>query len=164
MRRSRTLVAVLAGLLFTAALTSPAAADSEGEADVDPLIAEMLAEVPGGVLVDSDHAVWPELGMELEVPALSASDRSSSFSTASVGSCATGSVCVFSGYSLGGAKLSWGVCGIHSIPSSFTARSVAHARSSGYTQARNGTTVVATAYVNGWANIYSYVSNVRCVL
>lgn len=164
MRRARILVAVLAGVLLAGALTSPAAADDDGAAVVDPQIAEMLAEVPGGVLIDPSHAVWPELGMELEVPVIAASNRSSSLSAASVGSCATGNVCVFSGYSLGGARLSWGTCGIHSIPTSFTARSLAHARSSGYTQARSGTTVVATAYVNGWANIYSYVSNVRCVL
>ena len=109
--------------------------------------------------VDGNHAVWPRLDMELEVP--TASQRS--LSASSVGPCPSDRICLFSGYSLGGTMLSFGTCGIHTVPSTFSARSLAHARATGYTQARNGTTVIATAYAGGWANIYSTATNIRCV-
>lgn len=159
MRRVRIVVAVIIGVLIAGLTAAPASAETTDGIDVDPLVAEMMAEVPGGVLLDADNAVWPELGMELSVP--SASTRS--MSTASVGSCASGRICAYSGQNLSGSSLSFSTCGIHSIPSSFTTRSLANARSSGYVQARNGTTVLATAWAGGWTNVYGTTTNLRCV-
>ncbi|MBW8763798.1 MAG: hypothetical protein JF592_14640 [Microbacterium sp.] len=156
----RSLIAIATGVLLAITAVSPADAVDDGRVDVAPEVAQMLEEVPGGVLIDGHHAVWPALHMELVVP--TGSPRS--FSASSVGPCPSGGVCLFAGYSLGGTMLAFSTCGIHSIPSSFSARSLAHARSSGYTQARNGTTVLATAYVGGWANIYGTTTNLRCVL
>lgn len=153
--------AAVGGLLGTLMLGAPAFADDGADAGdrVDPLILEVMAEVPGGVIIDARHAVWPRLGMELVT-----ADQRSAVSTASVGSCATGTVCVYTGPALSGAKLSWSTCAILPIPSSFSAKSIADARSGGYAQARNGATVLATAPAGGWANVNGTSTNVRCVL
>lgn len=161
MRSRRILPAVAAGLLGALMLGGPAfAATAVDDGDrIDSLIREVMAEVPGGLVVDSQHAVWPELGMELVVGA-----HARAGSIAAVGSCATGLVCVYTGTALSGARLSWSTCGILAIPTSFSVRSLADARSSGFAQARNGTTVLATATAGGWANVGGTSTNVRCVL
>lgn len=82
MKRSTLLAAALLGLVITLG-ASPANAAVDGP-EVDPLVAAVLEEVPGGVLIDATHAVWPELGMELSVPS------ASRITARSVGSCATG--------------------------------------------------------------------------
>ncbi|WP_455905073.1 hypothetical protein [Microbacterium sp.] len=160
MRRRGVLAAVVGGLLSILMLGAPAFADAGADTgeSIDPLILDVMAEVPGGVIVDAQHAVWPRLGMDLVVL-----EQRSAVSAASVGSCATGTVCVYTGSSLSGAKLSWSICGILSIPSSFSAKSIADARSAGYAQARNNSTVLATAPAGGWANIAGTATNVRCV-
>lgn len=151
-------VALVAGIALALLGVAPAVADT-GDEVPDPQIAAMMDEVPGGVLIDSHHAVWPELEMEMTVP----DTRAGSFTAmAAVGACESGRVCVFTGYSLAGATLSWGTCGYHAIPSSFSARSVADARSTGKAQARSGTSVLATAAAGGWANIYGTANNVLC--
>lgn len=160
MRRRGILAAVAAGLIGAVMIGAPALADAgadEGDR-IEPLIVEVMAEVPGGVIVDAQHAVWPELGMELVI-----GRQSRSASLAAVGSCATGTVCVYTGSSLTGAKLSWSTCGILQIPGSFSAKSVADARSGGYAQARNNSTVLATAPAGSWANFSGTATNVRCV-
>ena len=160
MRRWRAVVGVALGILIGAMAMTPAGAEASPDGvDADPRIVEMMEAVPGGVLVDADHAVWPALDMEMTVP--TGSNRSAH---AVVGPCADGRVCVFSGHSLNGSSLSWGVCGSQTIPPNFVAKSLAHARASGSTQARNGTTPVATAYAGGSTNIYGTVTNIRCFL
>ncbi|WP_146008133.1 hypothetical protein [Microbacterium aurantiacum] len=139
---------------------APAVAEGPPDGpDADPRIVEMMDAVPGGVLVDANHAVWPALDMEMTVPGAHAGTTFTS-----VGACPGGRICVFSGRSLTGPSLSWGSCGDHSIPSNFTALSLANARSSGYAQARNGGSVFATAYAGRWANILGAATYVRCVL
>ena len=160
MRRWRTVAGVALGVLVGAMAMMAAVAEASPDGvDADPQIVEMMEAVPGGVLIDAYHAVWPELDMEMTVP-----NGSARSVRAAVGPCADGRVCVFNGYSLNGSSLSWGVCGGQTIPSNFVAKSLAHARASGSTQARNGTTPVATAYAGGSANIYSPVTNIRCSL
>lgn len=94
-----TIVAAAAlGAMLTLGVT-PAQAAPQGDDTVDPEIIAMLDEVPGGVIIDSTHAVWPALGMELSIR--SASTRS----VRSVGSCATDRLCAYSAGSLSGNKL-----------------------------------------------------------
>lgn len=162
MKRVRIVLAVIIGLLLAGITAAPASAETADGADVDPLVAAMMAEVPGGVLLDSNRAVWPELDMELSVPSATMGTTSTT-STSAVGPCASGKICIYTGQSLTGSSLTFGTCGIHSVPSSFTTRSLANARSSGHTQARNGTTVLATAYAGGWTNVYGTTTNLRCV-
>lgn len=159
MTRVRILVGVVIGVLVAALTVAPASAEEAGPEQVDPQVAAMLEEVPGGIVLAPDHAIWPELDMELIVP----STDGLSLRTASVGSCSSGLICAYSGYTRSGAMLTFGTCGIHYIPVSFTMRSLANARSSGYAQARYGTSVVAVAYAGSWANVYGATTNIRCV-
>ena len=69
MRRRGVLAAVVGGLLSILMLGAPALADAAADTgeSIDPLILAVMAEVPGGVIVDAQHAVWPRLGMDLVV-------------------------------------------------------------------------------------------------
>ncbi len=161
MKRTRMMLAAVVGLVLIVASAPAAAPASEGREPVDPQIVQLLKEVPGGVLIDGDHAVWPELDMEFTAAGAAAS---SGVSARAVGSCATGRICAYSAYNLGGSILSWASCGNIAIPSSFAARSVANARTSGYLNVRNGASVVATVSANSWGNVYSASNNILCYL
>lgn len=139
-------------LLVVGAGASPAAADA-----IDPQIAYALEAVPGGEVVDSHTAYWPDLEMTLTIP--------EEFSRSAIGSCPNGSVCAYKGNSLTGAMLSWTTCTVHSTAAlGMPPKSIADARSTGYLQARDGTTVVATAYAQSWNSVSAASTNVRCVL
>ncbi|QNA92806.1 MULTISPECIES: hypothetical protein [unclassified Microbacterium] len=157
MKRTTVLATALLGIAMILG-SAPAYAAADAPRDVDPQIAAVLEEVPGGIVIDSTHAVWPKLDMELSVP--SASD----LAARSVGSCATGRICAYNASSLGGGVLSFGTCAVHTIPSSFTAKSVANARSGGYVQVRNGSTVLKSVNAGTWANVTGTVTNLRCIL
>ena len=156
--RPRVIVAatMLSAILLLSA--APAQAALEGDDAVAPEIIAMLEEVPGGVIIDSTHAAWPALGMELAIGTIALR------SALSVGSCATDRFCAYSAGSLGGNKLTFSVCSVNTIPSTFIAKSVANARSSGHVQARNGSTTVTTVNAGSWANLAGAVNNLRCVL
>ncbi len=156
MKRNRT---GLVGLLVAALLLSgaPAAASAATPDDVDPQIAQLLKDNPGGILIDNTHAVWPELGMEASVT------RSAGPAARSVGPCATGKICIFTGQ-LGGLTVSWSICGTIPVPSGFVPRSLVNARSSGYAQARSsGGGVLATAYAGSWVPVGGTATSVHCV-
>lgn len=157
MKRNTVLAAALLGLVIALG-AAPANAAVQDDPKVDPQVAAMLEEVPGGVVIDATHAVWPDLGMELQV------SNSSGVSARSVGSCATGKICAYNAISLSGSALSFAPCGVNAIPSTFTVRSVANARSAGYVQVRNGTTVLKTVNAGSWSNVTGTVTNLRCVL
>ena len=157
MKRTTALAAALLGLVVALG-AAPANASVSGDEDVDPLVAAMLEEVPGGVLLDATNAVWPELNMELSVPV------STGISARSVGSCATGKICAYNAASLSGGVLSFSVCGVSAIPSTFAVKSVANARTSGSVQVRNGSTVLKTVSAGSWSNVTGTVTNLRCLL
>ncbi|MFK0400907.1 hypothetical protein ACIQTT_01110 [Microbacterium sp. NPDC090225] len=150
---------IVAGLLVVSA---PAAASAAtGEDEVDPTIAQMLDEIPGGVLIDAHRAVWPALDMEVTVPSVLGGFAA----RAAVGSCANGRICAYSNGSLSGTTVTWGTCGTLTVPTGFVPRSFANARSSGYAQARNSAGgVLATANAGAWANVGGTAKTVRCVL
>ncbi|MFB8190787.1 hypothetical protein ACFC14_15815 [Microbacterium sp. NPDC055988] len=157
MRRTTLLAAALLGMTMTLG-AAPAMAAAEDDREVDPLVAAVLDEVPGGVLIDGRHAVWPKLDMELTVPA------ATGVASRSVGSCTTGRICAYSSTSLGGGALTFGTCAVHAIPSSFTVKSAANARSTGSVQVRNGSTVLKTVAAGSWSNVSGTVTNLRCLL
>lgn len=163
LRRVSTTVCAIAlfGVLALApAAAFPASASVDDEPS-DPVLAHLLAEVPGGVRIGHVGAVWPELDMEYRSePAAPSAERSA----LAVGSCATGRICAYRGLSLTGGVLSWGTCGNIPIPSSFVTRSVAHARAAGLVRVRNGTATVATISAGGWADIHTPVNNLACYL
>ena len=147
------------GLLVAALLLSgaPVAASAATPDDVDPQIAQLLEDNPGGILIDGTHAVWPELGMEASVT------RSGGAAARSVGPCATGRICIFTGQ-LTGLTVSWSICGTLPVPSGFVPRSLVNARPSGYAQARSGSgSVLATAYAGSWVPVGGTATTVRCV-
>lgn len=156
MKHSRRLTAVLIAL---ALIATGGSAASAAEEPVDPQLVQLLDEVPGGVVIDGGRAVWPELDM-----AYSAGTAASRTVARSVGSCATGRICAYNAANLGGGVLSWGSCTTITIPSSFATRSAANARTSGYMQVRNGTTVLATVGANAWSNVSGSATNIRCFL
>jgi len=142
----------LALLVATLLLAAPSAAHADS---VDPQIAAALAAVPGGQVIDDRTAVWPDLSMTMTVPDPRLREA--------IGSCANGSVCAFSGASLTGSKLSWTTCSTFSTTAlGVPVRSIADARSTGSLQARNGTTVVATALAQNWASVTGTTDNVKC--
>jgi hypothetical protein len=156
-RLASALIAGVVGIII--GMTSAPAFAAPSDADPDPQITAMLEEVPGGIVIDSRHAVWPELAMELTVFA------DPGRSMRSVGSCATNKICVYNGYSLGGSSvLTFGSCGSHAIPSSFSAKSLANARTSGYVQGRSGSSVLATAPAGAGVNLPGGVTTLRCYL
>ena len=166
MKRAITTALATAAILFAGAFGAPvAAAAAEQPVTPDPQITAMLDAVPGGVVLDAYHAVWPELDMEMAVaaPQEASSSARSSAALASVGACASGKVCAFSLSGTNGAKLSWGTCNTSYPVGTFVVRSIADARSSGYMQAKYGTTVRATAYAGSWTNVYGSVSRITCV-
>jgi|EndMetStandDraft_3_1072993.scaffolds.fasta_scaffold722870_2 hypothetical protein len=158
MKRTRVMLALMFAAVFAIGSVPAMASAAEPNIDPDPAIVEMLAEVPGGVLIDSNHAVWPELDMEMTVPG------ASGVSARAVAGCATGKICAYNAAFADGNSLSFGTCGIHSIPSNFTVKSVANARSSGTAQARNGTTVLKTISAGTYQNTSGTVTNIRCNL
>ncbi|OAN38334.1 hypothetical protein [Microbacterium sp. H83] len=153
----RLLAAMAVGLVLLTAAPSAAHA-AEDPQDVHPAIAEALKEIPGGVAVAPDRAVWREFDMTLSVV------DDARLAVRAVGSCATGRICAYLGTGLTSMYASWGVCGVLPAPSGQTMRSMANARTSGYAQARNGSSVVATAAAGAWTNVYSTVTSIRCVL
>ncbi|MFJ2552879.1 hypothetical protein [Microbacterium sp. NPDC087591] len=158
MKRARVMLTLLVVAVFALGSVPTAATAAEAVIDPDPQIAEMLDAVPGGILIDSHHAVWPELDMEMTVP------RTSEVTARSVGGCATGKICAFNAFFADGSALSFGTCGVHSIPANFTVKSVANARSSGTAQARNGSTVLKTITAGTFQNTSGTVTNIRCTL
>jgi hypothetical protein len=151
----RALAAIAVGVAL--ALSTPAMAGATQKDDVHPDVAYALASVPGGVADGYYSATWPETGMRLDVPQAM---------LRAVGSCATGSICAYSGSNLTGTKLSWTTCGQKSTAALSQVASIANARSSGTLSARQVTTVRAWASANSWANVpstyWTAITNVNC--
>lgn len=154
MKRTLASLAIATVLVLSAA--APAAVADEAS-DLHPDVEYALANQPGGYATSFGSAVWPALGMELEVV--------SDYARA-VGTCATGSICAYSSSGLGGTKLSWTTCGSKSTAALSTVGSIANARTSGTLQARQGATVRASAGANSQANVpvayWSSITNVFC--
>lgn len=164
MKRSLTAAAAALCLIGLGMLTAPSASAADSELQADPTVLEMLEAVPGGVLLSETHAIWPETGMELVVPSSTTGlSAARSVAAQSVGLCPAGRVCAFDQTATAGARLSWSTCGTAFPVGSFTVRSIADARSSGYVQAKYGSTVRATAYAGDWTNVYGTVSRINCV-
>lgn len=115
-----------------------------------------LDKVPGGELLDSHSAYWPELDMVLTTAAGDVMERRA------VGSCPSGSICAFGSTGATGSRLSWRTCGTKSTSALQRVRSIANGRASGVLKARNGSTVVATASHGTYANLSKKVTNVTC--
>jgi hypothetical protein len=144
---------LLATLAAASLLLLASPAQASASVSVHPEIEAVLEEFPGGTIVSYYKAYWADLDMTMTVP-----------NSRSVGSCATGAICAFTGAAMGGTKLSWGTCATQTLPGSFVTGSIANARAAGsVAQARNGTTIVASASAGTWTNVTSAVTNIRCL-
>jgi hypothetical protein len=136
-------------------------AGSADERAVHPDVAYALAAEPGGVVLSYTAAEWPDLGMRID-----AATSASGVGPQAVGTCATGSICAYSSTGISGTKLSWTTCGSKSTAALAQVGSIANARSSGTLQARQGTTVRASASANAYANVavayQASITNVFC--
>lgn len=146
------------GVLVTAILALTAAPlTASADQSVDPAVAYALAEVPGGVLLTPSSAEWPSLGMRIDAPDARAR---------SVGTCATGAICAYSGVNRSGTKLSWTSCGTKSTAALSTVGSIANARSSGVLNANAGSVVRASAGAGASTNVaaayQSAITSVSC--
>lgn len=137
--------------------TAPAPAARADVMLVHPEVAYALLAEPGGVATSWSTAEWPALDMTLTVSGIGAR---------SVGSCATGAVCAYSEPGQGGSKLQWTSCGSKSTAALALVGSIANARSSGTLQARQGTTVRASATAGTAATVpiayRALITNVYC--
>ncbi|WP_435745380.1 hypothetical protein [Microbacterium sp. PMB16] len=122
------------------------------------MMAELLGEVPGGVVINDSRAVWPDLGMELTIPGVQG------VAARSVGSCNTGKICAYDDTNRKGRLLTWSICGTILVPAAFAVESAANARTSGSVRLRNGTSVVETIAANSWSNVSGAVTSLLCVL
>ena len=158
MTRLRIAVVVGLALVLTGA-GGPVAVATAEEPSLDPLMVRILDEVPGGVVIDAGSAVWPKLDMEY-----TSNTETVRTMARAVGNCATGRICAYRELNRVGAMLSWGSCTTITIPSSFATKSAANARTSGYMQVRNGSSVLATVSANAWSNVSGSATNIRCFL
>lgn len=145
----------LAMLAILALVGAPSPVSAEDTVLVHPDIAYALIAEPGGVATSWSTAEWPALGMTMTVPV-----------ARSVGTCDTGFICAYSGAGQAGSRLDWTSCGSKSTAALLTVGSIANARSSGTLQARQGTTVRASATAGNAANVpvayRSLITNVYC--
>jgi hypothetical protein len=155
MRKTLVVLATVALWLLGA---SPTHADSRPTLDEE--IDQVLTQFPGGVRVAANVIEWEGGAVTLTLEAPGA------FAPMSVGSCATGSYCAYSGANLSGSKLSFTTCNttVSTAALGGVVRSIANARSSGSVQARNSSgTTLATISAGGQLNSApGGVSHLRC--
>lgn len=134
---------------------APASASALDETEISD-IEYALEVVPGGIALSDRYAVWPALGMTLTVGSPAAR---------SVGSCATGTFCAYTGSGLSGTKLAFTICTNVSTAALRVVASIANGRTSGKVHARNSSgTVLGTAVANGSANVSPGTTSLFCTL
>ncbi|SIR95899.1 hypothetical protein [Microbacterium sp. RURRCA19A] len=133
---------------------SPAAhaADDRLQDRVD----HVLAEYPGGTQTGEGQISWNNGEVILTF--------SGGVSARSVGSCATGSFCAYTGTYQSGARIAFTNCaGTNSVaPLGSPVRSFANARTAGTVYAFNGSTVVASSASGTYKNTTATISRLGC--
>lgn len=143
--------------MSTLGVSAPAAAADRSGDDSAEIIAHALEAEPGGIVLSDNVVYWPRLTMTLTV------DTERSAALRAVGSCPSGLYCAYSGQNLTGSRLSWTACGVQSTAALSVVRSIANARLVGVVQARNGTSVLASASSNAWTNVGGTTTNLNCL-
>lgn len=151
MKRPIIIAAVLAALSLTL-LPSAAADDPSMQDRVDDVIQEH-----GGVQSGWNEVTWDDGAVVLTI------EPRGGFAPFAVGTCATGTYCVYSGPNRTGSKIAFSTCANHSVsPLGGPVRSMANARSSGSVVAKNSSTVVLTVAVGGSKNTTATVTHANC--
>lgn len=130
-------VLILAAGVLTLLLGVPLAAQADTLDKTVPTLQDrvdaVLAEYPGGTQIAPNEISWNSGAVILTFEA-----RDFGIGLFAVGSCATGSYCAYSGYSLTGNKLSFTSCANpQPVGVLGTVRSIANARTAGSIQAQN---------------------------
>ncbi|WP_341955951.1 hypothetical protein [Microbacterium sp. LWH13-1.2] len=156
MKRHFAAVAALAvGLLLIPQAAESAVVSASDDTETSD-IEYALEAVPGGIALSDSYAVWPALGMTL---------TAGSPAARSVGSCATGTFCAYTGTGLSGTKLAFTVCTNVSTAALRVVASIANGRTSGKVHAKNSSgTVLGTAVANGSANVPHGTASLLCTL
>lgn len=137
---------LIAVLVVALSLLVPATGAAAGPAEsLDARVARVLAEFPGGVEVSPGVIQWNKGAITLTLE--------SAFSVQSIGSCATGQYCAWTGLSYTGTKLAFTSCSAGGTSSSLAAlggpaRSTANARTTGTVNAVNSGALVYTMAAN----------------
>lgn len=153
-RKSPVTVLVAAALILVGA---PAHAAPETLQD---RIDAILQEHPGGIQIDDRSISWENGAVTLTLDA--------GTGARSIGTCATGSYCAFSGYNYAGTKLSFTSCSAGGSSGSLALlgnvpHSVANARTSGTVAARNGGSTIFNLGANsGNPAVTSTVTTLVC--
>ncbi|GAA2463080.1 peptidase inhibitor family I36 protein [Agromyces soli] len=157
----------IAALITAAAVLAPVSAATAATAgsggagsDADGLqqqIDAVLAEFPGGVQTGPDEVSWQDGAVVLNLA------PEGQLAARSVGSCATGAHCVYSGVGLSGSKLTFSTCSTQSVaPLGAPVASIANARSV-VVRAYNSVGVVGSVSANSSASTSSWgVTKVGC--
>ena len=155
MRKPLAVIVVVLALCLSG--TAPAhAADPSLDAQVE----RILTDFPGGVRTSENTIEWKGGAVVLTLAS------PNQIAPLSVGSCATGSYCAYTGVSLSGSKLSFTTCpatvSTAALPG--VVRSVANARSSGTVRPLNASgTVLATIAAGGQVNSApTGITQLRC--
>jgi hypothetical protein len=133
------------GVALAVLLTGTGGAHADPIESVDPVQAQVdaaMAAEPGGVQVGPGMVEWGDGAAVLTVTA--------SRAAGAVGSCATGSICVYDRGSLAGAKLAFTTCSTFSTAGLGTAvQSMVNARTSGYARAYNAASTLLSTIAPG---------------
>jgi len=150
---------IVLALTLVGIVGGPAIADQPVADSLQQEIDDALARYPGGVQVSPTTVSWEDGAVLLTFP--SATDRA-------IGTCATGSYCVFSGTRYGGTRLAFTGCSATTTSNSVSSlnsavRSVANARTSGTVRVMDGITVVHALTANaGLASNTAAVTALSC--
>ncbi|MCD1571859.1 hypothetical protein [Agromyces mediolanus] len=148
--------ALVAAAVVLAPLPAVAATAPE-DPGLQQRIDAVLAEFPGGTQTGPDEVSWQDGAVVLTL------ESEGQLAARSVGSCATGTHCVYSGSGLSGSKLTFSTCSTQSVaPLGAPVASIANARSV-VVRAYNSIGVVGSVSANGSANTGSWgVTKVGC--
>ncbi len=163
---TRRIAAILATFVtgITLAISSPLAASASTPSPRESLqqrIDAIIATYPDGTQIGTNEISWND-GSEI----LTLETATDGIRPLTVGNCATGDYCVYSGAALSGSKLTFTSCpATQSTAPVGTVRSIANARSTGYVQAKNSSgTVLST--INAGSSLPaapSGITQVTCV-
>jgi len=129
--------------------------------DLQALVDSILENHPGGAQTGPNTIEWEDGTILLTLEVEGTASRS-------VGSCATGTYCVYNGPNLTGSSLAFSTCAGSNYSTAALpgeVRSAADAESSGYVQAKNGGgSVLATIFAGTALNTAPVgITQVRCV-
>ena len=131
-----------AAFLAAGLIVAPAHAANADTPDLQDRIDQVLAEY-GGQQISANEVAWDGGAVVLSLAS------ASGVSPMSVGSCATGTYCVYSGL-LSGDKMAFSSCGTYSVAAlGAPVQSVANARTSGVVRVYNNTGSLGSVSPNG---------------